>query len=533
MAGNTFNLRVLITAIDRLSPALRNQARMLNQWQRSFARVGKGGVIMGAGLAAALAVPTRAFIEAENAATQLQNTLMTKDGLAHGFGQINQIAIELGNKLPGTTADFASMASVLKSLGVSTDVITNGGLKAAAYLAVVGKPLGVTYEQAAQSMGKLANAFGASGQELIPLADSLQRTIHMGADLEQMGYAMARIAGPLKAIGKQGMQTANEVIPLVALLTKSGISGEEAGTGIGKMLNVFVMHGKFKGIPEMVKSLEAMNKMEPSKKLAAFKSMFGALHAPKAMIIAAGGYDQMIEKMKEQASLQQRINNSLGTLGNLWEAATGTFTNAMVAFAEAYAPELKQLSAWLNDMAVKLMDWSKANGPAIRAAITMVGALTGVKLAALGVAFGIRMITVAMRMNPIMLFVQAMALAAPLIIENWELIKLSFKQGIDNIIEFFQPLIRVIDYLAKSVGKLLPDFSGFGGGMSLGQWLGQDSSGGMRRPSILQSQRSSGTLDVNFNNAPAGTRVVQGASSGLWDVKSNVGYRSLGMGGAW
>jgi len=195
--------------------------------------------------------------------------------------------------------------------------MVGGALKATAYLAVIGKPLGVTYESAAEAVGKLGNAFGIAAQDLMPFTDALQRTLHLGVNLEQMQYAMARVSGPLKALGKQGIGVANDLIPLMALLIQARVSGEEAGTGIKKMIEVFAMEGKFKDIPSMVKDLEKLNKLAPSEKLKAFKNLFGTEHSSKAAIIAAGGYDKLIEKMRAQADLKQRIANSMGTLNNL------------------------------------------------------------------------------------------------------------------------------------------------------------------------------------------------------------------------
>ena len=551
--ANNQNLRAIITGIDRLSPMLRDQMRTLGAWRRQLTSAGKGGATMGAGLVTALALPTKAFIEAENAATQLQNTLMNQAGVSAGFAELSKIAIELGNKLPGTTADFMAMASQLKSLGVSTEVLTGGALNATAYLAVVGKPLGVTYETAAEAVGKLANAFGIVASDLVPFADVLQRTLHMGIDLQQMQYAMARVSGPLKAMGKQGIGVAKDLVPLVAMLIQAGVEGEQAGTGIKKMIEVSALKGKFTNIAALVGDLEKLNTLDPAKKMEVFKKMFGEEHAGKAMIIAAGGYDAMLKKMEAQASLQQRINNSLGTLGNLWEAATGTFTNAMVALATAYAPELKQLADSINTISAKLQVWSAENGKTIKTVIEMAGAFIGLKLAFATTAIGIGLITAAMRANPLVMILQAIALAAPLIINNWGEITDFFKTRWENLLNTmskqFHSFVAMIEDLIngfRSIFNLgdikltLPSLpQGFADG--LGGYFSDASNvaaGGMRPPgqaqlpadrkSILAARSIvSGGISVDFNNAPQGMRVNPGQIRGPLAVTPNVGYRSI------
>ena len=540
--ADKFNLKALISATDKLSPILKNQMKLLNTWKRQFQNAGKGGLGMGLGLGAALAVPTKAFVDAENAATQLQNTLMDNNGVSAGFEQLSKIAVQLGNQLPGTTADFMGMASQLKSLGVSTDELSGGALKATAYLAVVGKPLGVTYESAAEAVGKLANSFGIAANDLVPFADTLQRTLHMGIDLQQMQYAMARISGPLKALGKQGFGVANDLVPLVGMLIQVGVQGEEAGTGVKKMIEVAALHGKFTNVANLVKDLEKMNKLRDVQKLEKFKKLFGEEHAGKALIIAAGGYDKMIEKMKQQASLQQRVNNSLGTLGNLWEAATGTFTNAMVAFGEAWAPELKALADKLNIFSGNLLDWAKNNGSLIKGAAMSAVAFVGLRVACLGVAAGIGLITAAARLNPLMLLAQGVALAAPLIVEHWDEITKFLGDALDGAInritgawtrfvEFIQPGLDVIKMIIegwKQIINLMPSMPDFS--MPSGPQNNGMRPPGYNRNKILQGgNRVSGGIDVNFNNAPAGLRVVP-AVAGPLAVNPNVGYRSLGRG---
>jgi hypothetical protein len=510
--ADKFELKALITAVDKLSPVLNAQMKSLKAWKRQLNAAGQGGLQLAAGLAGVLGYQARAFAQVEDAATGLKNTLMDKNGLAGGFEQINKIALSLGNQLPGTTADFMSMASTLKALGVSTDSLAGGALEATAYLSVVGKNMGVTYESAAQAVGKLGNAFGIAAGDLIPFADTLQRTLHMGIDLEQMQYAMARVSGPLKALGKQGLGVANDLVPLVALLIQSGVSGEQAGTGIGKMVSVLAMQGKFTNVQNMVKDLEKMNRLAADKKLQAFKNLFGEEHAGKAAIIAAGGYTQLVNKMAEQASLQQRINNSLGTLTNLWEAAAGTFTNAMAAFGEVYAPQLRQLAGAINDVSSGLMDWAKNNGTTIKLLVEFAAAFVGMKVACLAAAGAVTVLNAALNKNIWMFLVQGLLIAAPLIYSNF-----------DKIVEWVSYRIEDMANAMKAFKDMFT-FNLFDGNGSSMRPPGSPS-----RSGFLTPQRVGGSIDVNFNNAPAGMRVAP-ATSGPVAVNPNVGYRTIGTG---
>ena len=64
------------------------------------------------------------------------------------------------------------------------------------------------------------------------------------------------------------------------------------------------------------------------------KAMFGddaeTLQAVSALIDKGqAGYNEVLGKMQAQAELRVRVDQQLLTLSNLWEAATGAFTNVM------------------------------------------------------------------------------------------------------------------------------------------------------------------------------------------------------------
>jgi len=88
-------------------------------------------------------------------------------------------------------------------------------------------------------------------------------------------------------------------------------------------------------------------------------------------------------KMAAQADLQKRVNEQLGTLKNLWDAASGTFVNALASFGAALVPDIKQLVNFIGDLAGKLHDWSAANPELSKWIMRIVGG-AGLLLAVLG-----------------------------------------------------------------------------------------------------------------------------------------------------
>lgn len=528
-----FQLKALIIAVDKLSPTLRVMNRNLKVFHSQLMTVGKGAPMFSAGFAAALAVPAKAFAGLESSAVNLQNVLMDKNGnIPKVFEAINAEAIKLGNQLPGSTEDMNRMASSLKSLGVSGDSIANGVLRSSAYLAVVGKEIGVTYDTAAESVGKLGKGFRIADQDMVSFTDSLQRSMFSGSKLEELHFAMSKVSGELEVWGKQGLKVADATLPLVSIFTSRGFSGEEAGTGLRSIIHEAGKAGKLKNIESMVGVLDKINHLPDKIRSAKLEQLFGREQAGKAALITLENYHRQVEAMANQGSLMDKIANSAGTLENKVESAGGTWTNFMASFGKAYSPQLKALADQVNSVSEAMGGFALKNGEGILTAVKMVGALGALKLGAYGLAAGVRLLSGAMKLGPWGLFAQALFVAAPLIIDNFDKIKASvegltgsmvslLKQINDN--ETLKAIGSVPLYFGRSIGELLPNLPDLSAPVGEGM-----RPPGFQKQSLLGGGRGAVDVRVSFDNSPAGMRVAPVQTSGIAHASSmNVGYRSF------
>lgn len=132
-----FELKALITGVDRLSPALSKMQKKIRGFKRQAEEASQGGLALGGGLAAGLTLSLKSYADQENAATGLKVAMMDANGeVGKSFQDINKLAIGLGNQLPGTTADFQNMMQMLVRQGIPAENILGGVGKATAYLAV-------------------------------------------------------------------------------------------------------------------------------------------------------------------------------------------------------------------------------------------------------------------------------------------------------------------------------------------------------------------------------------------------------------
>ena len=114
-----FELKALITGVDRLSPALSKMQKKIRGFKRQAEEASQGGLALGGGLAAGLTLSLKSYADQENAATGLKVAMMDANGeVGKSFQDINKLAIGLGNQLPGTTADFQNMMQMLVRQGI-------------------------------------------------------------------------------------------------------------------------------------------------------------------------------------------------------------------------------------------------------------------------------------------------------------------------------------------------------------------------------------------------------------------------------
>jgi len=364
--------------------------------------------IMASGVAAAhaygakrlLEKPITAYAQSETASVDLRAAMMTSDGsVSAEYEKINSLATKLGDKLPGTTADFKNLMTMLMRQGVSAQTILGGTGEAAAMLSV---QLKKAPDAAAEMTAKLQDATRASEKEMLAIMDQVQRLYYTGVEDGNILGAFSKLSPALDTLKIKGEAAMKQMGPLVGMLDQAGLSGESAGNAMRKVftrmmdtakivkatkgsgidLDFTDGKGEFGGFDKMYAQLEKLKSLTTEKRLGILQKIFGddaeTLQALNTMIEKGKtGYEEFAKKMEAQASLNQRVNEQLGTLTNLWDAASGTFTNFLATMGESVAPELKSLTQWIADVNSKLSTWAAQN-PTAAASIMKLIALFAV-----------------------------------------------------------------------------------------------------------------------------------------------------------
>ncbi|KGH31337.1 phage tail tape measure protein [Comamonas testosteroni] len=381
---------------------------------------GVGLVAEGRAIAKPVQATLGAFSKQEDATTQLSASMMQSDGsVSAEFTQIDALAKRLGDRLPGTTADFIEMMTMLRRQGLSAQSILGGTGEAAALLGV---QLRMPVTEAAEFAAKMQDATRTTEKDMLGLMDMIQRTFYLGVDSGNMLQGFTKMSPIMNVIRKDGLEASKMLAPLLVMMDQTGMKGEAAGNafrkifqsamntdkikkvtdglkkekGISLKLDFTNGKGEFGSIEQMYKELSKLNGLTTEKRLSVIKDLFGddseTMQALDTMISKGKtGYDEVVAKMEAQADLQKRVDQQLATLTNVLDSAQGGFTNVMAAVGDTIKDDAKDVIKAIGDITSSVGGWIKEH-PALTAGI----ARTMAVLAGLMVVLGALLVPLAL-----------------------------------------------------------------------------------------------------------------------------------------
>ncbi|QWL64913.1 phage tail tape measure protein [Aeromonas jandaei] len=479
--ANEFQLKALITGVDKLSPALKGIRKNIKGWQRDLQSAGDGAPAIAAGLAAAVGGSIAAFAQSENAATGLKVAMMDASGsVGPEFKKINDLAVGLGNKLPGTTADFQNMMTMLQRQGLSAETVLGGVGEATAYLAV---QLGKAPAAAAEFAAKMQDATGTASKDMMSLFDTIQKAFYMGVDDTNMLSFFSSSSSILKMINKDGLKASQALAPLAIMMDQMGMAGEESGNALRKVLqagfdskkikeaNRLMSRkgikldftdgkGEFGGLDNLFSQLQKLQSLTSQQQSTVIKQIFGNDDGTMKVVSALinkgkAGYDEIQQKMARQASLQQRVGAQLRTLKNLWDAMTGTAVNGLAAIGGAFQGEAERTATKLGDMASKFSEFATANPQVIRGVVGVAAGFAALKLVLYACGVAATFFGNALTATPLGLILRGVAMAAGLIIANWGTIGPWFQRTWASIVGFFSAAWEGIKAVSLDAWELI------------------------------------------------------------------------------
>lgn len=227
-------LRALLTAnTAEFETAMKRAADAAKTFSRETKQIGRDATQLGASLTKTLTLPIVAVggavakfaIDFESSFAGVRKTVNASEA---EFAQMAQAFRDLSKTIPVNVNELNRLGEAAGALGIPKGEIVDF----ARVMAELGVTTNLTSDQAAESIAKIQNIFGAAGKDTERFASTLVALGNDGASTETQIVEMAtRIAGAGHAIN----MSQGEVLAFASALSSVGIEAEMGGSAISRV----------------------------------------------------------------------------------------------------------------------------------------------------------------------------------------------------------------------------------------------------------------------------------------------------------
>ncbi|EIV1965817.1 phage tail tape measure protein [Salmonella enterica subsp. enterica serovar Mgulani] len=585
-----FELKALITGVDKLSPALSSMQKKIKGFQKGIKSSGladfsMGDLIGGGAFAAPFIAGAKAAIDFES---QMADVRKVVDfDTPKQFAEMSEDILKMSDRLPMAANDIAKLVAAGGQAGIARE-----DLKQFAEDAL---KMGVAFDQSAdqsgEMMAKWRTSFKMTQGEVVSLADKINDLSNNGAaNAQQISDIVTRI-GPLGSIA--GVAS-GQIAALGATMAGVGVEQEVAATGIknfmialtaGKSATKQQQAGmKALGLSStklaasmqkdaqgtMITVLEQISKLDKTRQVAAFNVLFGKESMGAIAPLLANldllkkNFARVGDATKYSGSMQKEYEARAATTANQLQLLRNQATHAGVALGNALLPQINASAAGLMPLIQKATDFVSRNPAMVRALLGAAAGFVALRVAVAGASMALKIMSFVASASPIGLIIRGIALAAGVLIANWDVVGPFFKEMWGSIKPYFEagwelfktvfawtPMGMIINNWGPVVqwfqdmwAKLKPIIEWFTDGASSVATVpspygaggyGMYGSGTPYQEynpyTINKTQKSpEATVTVDFKNAPPGM-VVSGTKTSGIDVNHDVGYTRIGRTG--
>ncbi|UAK18664.1 phage tail tape measure protein [Kluyvera sp. CRP] len=584
-----FELKALITGVDKLSPALSSMQKKIKGFQKGIKSSGladfsMGDLIGGGAFAAPFIAGAKAAIDFES---QMADVRKVVDfDTPKQFAEMSEDILKMSDRLPMAANDIAKLVAAGGQAGIARE-----DLKQFAEDAL---KMGVAFDQSAdqsgEMMAKWRTSFKMTQGEVVSLADKINYLSNNGAaNAQQISDIVTRI-GPL---GEVAGIASGQIAALGATLAGVGVEQEIAATGIKNFMLAITGGSKqqqeafqFLGFNSkklaadmqkdaqgtMLKVLESISKLDKARQPKALNVLFGkeSIGAIAPLLtnldLLKKNFNMVGDASQYTGSMQKEYEARAATTANQLQLLRNQATHAGVALGNALLPQINASAAGLMPLIQKATDFVSRNPAMVRALLGAAAGFVALRVAVAGASMALKIMSFVASSSPIGLIIRGIALAAGVVIANWDVVGPFFKEMWGSIKPYFEagwelfktvfawtPMGMIINNWGPVVQwfqdmweKLKPIIEWFTDGASNASvsmnsspygagGYGMYGSGTPYQEynpyNINKSQsKPEATVTVDFKNAPAGMNVTGTKSSGI-DVSHDVGYTRIGRTG--
>ncbi|MDH1442064.1 phage tail tape measure protein [Pseudomonas sp. GD03721] len=506
--ADKFQLKAVITGVDKLSPMLngvrKNASQLRKQLKASdLGNIGFSDVLQGGAFAAPFVMGAQAAMRFESAMADVRK-VVDFDTPAQ-FEQMGLDVRKLSTELPMAAEGIAQIVAAGGQAGIAREELGRFAEDAVK----MGVAFDQTAEQSGEMMAKWRTAFKMTQDGVVELADQINYLGNTGPANTKQISAVVTAIGPL---GEVAGLSAAQIAAMGATLAGVGVAQDVAATGMKNFmltLGAGTAAGKkqqdtfkalrlsaadvAKGMQEdaegtIKRVLTAVSKVDPTKQAAVLTQLFGkesvAAIAPMLtnLDLLSSNFAKVGDSTAYAGSMNKEYEARAKTTENSLQLLKNRVVDLGISVGAALLPPFNDFMGTIGPVISGVSELAAANTWLVKG---ILGAAVGFGILRLSVmastiALGI-MNTVA-GMSPIGLVVRGIALAAGFLLANWstvapyftamwEWIKGVFVNGSAQIVGFFTAAGEQIIGALGTVWEMFKTVAGFSPlGLIIANW---------------------------------------------------------------
>ncbi|UVN46244.1 phage tail tape measure protein [Pseudomonas mosselii] len=444
--ADKFQLKALITGVDKLSPVLtgvrKNVATLRKQLNASgLGKITFADALQGGALAAPFVMGVKAAISFESAMADVKKVVNFET--PEQFQAMNKDVLDLSERLPMAADGIAAIVAAGGQSGIAREELGKFAEDAV--------KMGVAFDQTAaesgEMMAKWRTAFRMGQTDVVALADQINYLGNTGpASTKQISSIITEVG----ALGEVAGLSSAQVAAIGATMAGVGVKQDVAATGIKNfMLAMTKGSAATKSQAEAFKALrldskqvaEAMQKdsqgtmldllkrisqVDAAKRPALLTNLFGSesIAAITPLVtnlqLLTSNLTKVGDSTQYAGSMEAEYASRAATTANAMQLLQNRLTRLGISVGSILLPPFNDFLAFVGPLVSDVAALAAAHPGLIKGILGAAVGFTALRLATAAATVALAVMNGVATMSPIGMIVRVIALAAGFLIANWE-----------------------------------------------------------------------------------------------------------------
>ncbi|MCO6555996.1 phage tail tape measure protein [Gilliamella sp. BG6] len=409
MAG--FNLKAVVTCVDKLSPQLNTMKGKLEKFQKSmnksgFGKLGLKDAVTGLTISAPFVKGVKDAMGYEEKMADIRKVV--DFDTPEQFKQMGQDIREMSLRLPMAAKDIASIVAEGGQANIPKDDL----LRFAEDAVKMGIAFDTTAEEAGSTMSTWRTALKLTQSEVVELSDKINL---LGNSQNAKAKEISDVVTRMGTLAAQSGVSADKLAALSSTIIATGTNTDQAATGI-KNFMLTLTSGKAatakqqkafqqlgftstqiaKGMQKdaqgtIMSVLESLGKVSADRRAAALTVLFGkesvAAISPllNNMELLKKNFDQVGDASHYAGSMQNEYESRSNTTAGKLQSFNNALTDVSLSIGDSLLPSFAELLVGLKPLVVSFGHFIQENPELVKMAAMAVAGLIGLRVACAGV----------------------------------------------------------------------------------------------------------------------------------------------------